>query len=151
MSNWKSCDKYNTCANRDKCGQCVAYRLFRDTKNISKVSGTIFENHVVNQYNKLKKQLASGGAFHKGDLIDQHFLMECKLRTIKSNGKQQITIKKEWLNKISNEARGEGGRVSALPFGFKEDEEVYIVITLSDLVKISLSLDQGGSYEEFKS
>jgi len=136
MSNWKNCDKYNNCSNRDKCDRCINYRLFQDTTNISKVSGTIFENNVVKKYNKLKKQLASGGGFYKGDLIDDHFLMECKLRTTKSKGKSQITIKKEWLDTINNQAVAEGGRIAAVPFGFSEDDEVYVIMKLSDLAKI---------------
>ena len=140
MSNWKDCDKYNNCINREKCGQCTNYRLFA-ASNPSKISGSIFENHVVKEYNQLKKQLASGGAFYKGDLIDNNFLMECKLRTTKSNGKTQITIKKEWLDNILNVARGEGREIAVLPFGFQEDEEVYVIMRLEDLVKISLSIE----------
>ena len=74
-----------------------------------------------------RRQARSGGIwFMPGDVIDPVMLMECKERsTIDAQGKNQITIKKEWLEKITQEA--DGNLYPALTFRYKGSEDIYFV------------------------
>ena len=61
-----------------------------------------------------------------GDVIDPVMLMECKERsTVDAQGKNQITIKKEWLEKITQEA--DGNLYPALTFRYKGSEDIYFI------------------------
>jgi hypothetical protein len=59
--------------------------------------------------------------WQKGDIInnDVSMLIECKTKMTPS---QQVSIKKEWLEKNSNEAVFMGKKYSALAFNFGPDE-----------------------------
>lgn len=72
---------------------------------------------------------ASGSLwFDKGDIKLEHALLECKERgTVNSKGEKQITIPKEWLDKSEKEAFQEGKEYWYLPFGYKGDEEIYLI------------------------
>jgi hypothetical protein len=74
-------------------------------------------------------QTANSGAtmWQKGDIInnDVSMLIECKTKMSPS---QQISIKKEWLEKNSNEAVFMGKKHSALAFNFGPDEPNYYII-----------------------
>lgn len=76
-----------------------------------------------------RRQPNSGAMWHsKGDIKLHHALMECKERgTTNSRGEKQITIPKEWLDKMEKEAFQEGREFWYLPFGYKGSEDIYLV------------------------
>ena len=77
----------------------------------------------------LKIQSNSGAtAFQKGDLKDEHILVECK--TIVKPQKQR-TLEKEWLTKLKEEQISMRKSLSALAFDFGDGEE-YVVLTIQD-------------------
>ena len=75
------------------------------------------------------RQTANSGAtmWQKGDIInnDASMLIECKTKMTPS---QQVSIKKEWLEKNSNEAVFMGKKYSALAFNFGPDEQNYYIV-----------------------
>lgn len=77
---------------------------------------------------KGKKQPNSGAtAFQKGDVRNDLFLLECKTATTE---KKSFSIKKEWLEKIKEEAFAMNIPFSALVFNFgglDENKNFYII------------------------
>ncbi len=75
-----------------------------------------------------KKQPNSGAtAFQKGDVRNDLFLIECKTATTE---KESFSIKKEWLQKIKEEAFALRCPFSALAFNFgglSNNENFYII------------------------
>lgn len=77
----------------------------------------------------LRVQVNSGAtAFQKGDLKDEHILVECK--TLVRTQKQR-TIEKEWLDKLKEEQISMRKDLSALAFDFGDGEE-YVILTWQD-------------------
>ena len=77
----------------------------------------------------LRIQSNSGATeFQKGDLKDEHILVECK--TIVRPQKQR-TIEKEWLTKLKEEQISMRKSLSALAFVFGDGDE-YVVLTIQD-------------------
>ena len=77
----------------------------------------------------LRVQANSGAtAFQKGDLKDEHILVECK--TLVKPQKQR-TIEKEWLEKLKEEQISMRKDLSALAFDFGDGEE-YVILTWQD-------------------
>ena len=76
-----------------------------------------------------KRQVNSGAMWHaKGDIKLEHALMECKERgTTNSRGEKQITIPKLWIDKQIKEAFQEQRPYWYIPFGYKGDDNVYLV------------------------
>lgn len=76
-----------------------------------------------------KRQPNSGAMWHsKGDIKLSHALMECKERgTTNARGEKQITIPKEWLDKMEKEAFQESREYWYLPFGYKGSDDIYLV------------------------
>lgn len=76
-----------------------------------------------------QRQPNSGAMWHsKGDIKLHHALMECKERgTTNSKGEKQITIPKEWLDKMVKEAFQEGREYWYLPFAYKGSDDIYLV------------------------
>jgi hypothetical protein len=77
---------------------------------------------------KGKKQPNSGAtAFQKGDVRNDLFLLECKTATTE---KQAMTIKKEWLTKLKEEAFAMRRPFFSLAFNFGGlgNQENYYVI-----------------------
>lgn len=76
-----------------------------------------------------KRQPNSGAMWHsKGDIRVEHALMECKERgTVNGRGEKTISIPKEWMVKQKLEAFQEGKDFWYLPFGYKNDDEVYLI------------------------
>lgn len=77
---------------------------------------------------KGKKQPNSGAtAFQKGDVKNELFLIECKTATTE---KQAMTIKKEWLTKLKEEAFAMRRPFFSLAFNFGGlgNQENYYVI-----------------------
>ena len=76
-----------------------------------------------------QRQFNSGAFWHsKGDIKLEHALLECKERgTTNARGEKQITIPKSWLEKQAKEAFQEQRPYWYLPFGYKGDDEVYLI------------------------
>ena len=72
------------------------------------------------------KTVANSGAsaFCGGDVKLNNFLIECKTKTTES---QSMSIKKEWLNKIKEEALAQRKRFYSLAFDFGGNENYYII------------------------
>lgn len=127
-----------------------------------------FQRKVVDAYNnKLKEtsvalnktpayeQINSGAIWHlPGDVVTEEALMECKERgTLSAKGEKQISIKKDWLDKIAEEALA-SGKAPLLPFGFKNDDEIYAIATFDlwlelihtiDILKIQIQKMESGN------
>jgi hypothetical protein len=75
------------------------------------------------------KTTANSGAtpFQKGDIVHEQFLIECKTKTSPSSS---ISIKKEWLDKLKEEARFMGKEFSTLIFNFEPNGENYAILPL---------------------
>jgi len=91
-----------------------------------------------------RRQINSGAFWHsKGDIKLEHALIECKERgTVNSRGEKQITIQKEWLEKQAKEAIKEQRPYWYLPFGFKGDDEVYLVKPYDHEIELIYELRQ---------
>ena len=73
-----------------------------------------------------KRQANSGATpFHKGDIKSKRFLIECKTCI---DPKKSFAIKKEWLNKIKEEAFAMGREYGVLAFNFGPGEKNYFVL-----------------------
>lgn len=120
-----------------------------DTKLDSKESWNDMEQLVADklnavpttkQFNDAKRQIRSGAiSTLKGDVVDDFLLIECKERASTSNGSKSITIKKEWLDKIKEEAKS----VDKLPcfcFRYKDDETIYSIIDYDIISEIICNL-----------
>lgn len=75
------------------------------------------------------RQVNSGAMWHsKGDIKLHHALMECKERgSTNSRGEKTISIPKAWLEKQELEAFQEQRPYWYLPFGYKNDEAIYLI------------------------
>lgn len=77
----------------------------------------------------LRVQSNSGAtSFQKGDLKDEHILVECK--TLVKPQKQR-TIEREWLEKLKEEQISMRKSLGALIFDFGDNDE-YVVLTMRD-------------------
>ena len=72
------------------------------------------------------KQTPNSGAtsFVKGDVLTDQFLIECKTAT---REKTTVTIPKEWLTKMQEEAFAMGKSYSALAFDYGDGVNHYII------------------------
>lgn len=100
---------------REKAGNVKPTRYFSDRH----------EKAVAKAVNG-QQQLNSGATpFQKGDIINKHFLIECKTKTSQSDS---ISIKKAWLEKNQQEALYMGKSYNALAFNFGPDSSNYYII-----------------------
>lgn len=76
------------------------------------------------------KQTKNSGAtlWQKGDIILDNWLIECKSKMTESDS---ISIKKEWLDKLKQEACFMGKEYEALIFNFGPNEKNYAIIDMS--------------------
>jgi len=132
------------------------YRPLKERKTLQSRSlsrkeakeGMEFENRGTRSYNQAvrkakdvaRRQLASG-AFHfaLGDMITEEeitaALAEYKERgAVDARGSKQITIKKEWLDKLEEEARQMGRDYYFLPFSFKGCPKDYVALDYNILL-----------------
>lgn len=73
-----------------------------------------------------KRQSNSGATpFQKGDVKSKRFLIECKTCI---DSKKSFAIKKEWLDKIKEEAFAMGREYGVLAFNFGPGEKNYFVL-----------------------
>lgn len=72
------------------------------------------------------KVVANSGAtaFHKGDVVTNNLLIECKTTT---QPKTQVTIKKDWLVKNSQEAFSTRKDYNLLAFDFGDGNDYFII------------------------
>jgi len=148
------CEHADNCANLGKsCRKCFGYNMFRPKKEQrrlgqqsgakkSKKEGMAFEERGTKKYNQAvsqakdvaKRQIASGALYYAlGDMITEEALTaalaEYKERgTLSSTGAKQITIKKEWLDKLEEEAKLMNREFYFLPFTFKDQDQDYVVM-----------------------
>jgi len=149
------------CANANKsCHKCFGYSMLkgikerkglqaRSTKRKEKKKGMDFENRGTRQYNQAvsiskqvaKRQLASGALhFALGDMITEEqltaALAEFKERSsVGSRGEKQITIKKEWLDKLKDESRQMNRDFYFLPFSFGDASTDYVAMEYDMLLR----------------
>ncbi|GAK41950.1 hypothetical protein TCA2_4442 [Paenibacillus sp. TCA20] len=149
------CEHASECENVDKsCRRCFNYNMFRPKKEVRRLGqrsgakksdkeGMAFEERGTKKYNQAirqakdvaRRQFASGALYHSlGDMITEEdltaALAEFKERgTLSKSGEKQITIKKEWLDKLEEEARLMNRDFYFLPFTFKGQNTDYVVMT----------------------
>lgn len=154
------CEYENECANVGKsCNKCFNYSFYKapkEKKGLKPKSSTKkevkegmdFENRGTRNYNNAvrkakdvaRRQLASGALhFALGDMITEEeltaSLSEFKERGSKdARGAKTITIKKDWLDKLEDEARQMGKSYYFLPFTFKGSETDYVAMDYNILL-----------------
>lgn len=117
---------------------------------MNKNSTRYFSN---NQEKKVAKAIggrktANSGAtpFYKGDVTTDDFLLECKTKMSNSNS---ISIKKEWMNKLEEEAFAMGKNYFALCFDFgPRDNMRYYIVTEREfqLLQEAIKDEQNAGY-----
>ena len=83
------------------------------------------EKSVANAINGKRQSNSGATPFAKGDVKNDEFLLECKIKTKSSNS---FSIKKEWIEKNKDEAMFMGKSHTALVFSFGPDEPNYYII-----------------------
>lgn len=148
------CTYQDECKNYPKsCFKCFNYGSYapiKEKKGLQPKSnnkkevkeGMDFENKGTKKYNHAvrsakdaaRRQLASGALhFALGDMITEEeltaALAEYKQRgSTDARGAKQITIKKEWLDKLEEEARQMNREYYFLPFNFKGSDDDYVAM-----------------------
>lgn len=67
--------------------------------------------------------------FSKGDVVDNHLLLECKTCTKKQSS---MTVKKEWLTTIKREQYQMNKSLSGVVIDFGDNREQYVILTIED-------------------
>lgn len=103
---------------------------FRQHREVDKKPTRYYSN--IQEKNVAKaiggRQTANSGAtpYDKGDVKDNKgWRLECKTRTSNS---EQMTIKKEWLDKNLSESIFMGNKYTALAFNFGPDSKNYYIL-----------------------
>lgn len=151
----------NKCSNKDKdcyrCGEHNNFPCFKEkgsskssfSKKNSRKEGMGFQRKVKDAYNqaitakpKAYETPNSGAIWHMpGDVVTEDDLMECKERgSLSAKGEKQITIKKDWLDKAKEEAFP--SKRMLLPFGFKNDDEIYLVTEFDTFLGMVQTIDE---------
>jgi hypothetical protein len=156
----EDCIYRHECGNAGKsCFKCFHYNMLKPIKEIKRLQpksdrrkerkeGMAFEKRGTKQYNQAvaaaravaRRQIASGALhFALGDMITEEeltaALAEFKERgSVDAKGNKQITIKKEWLDKLADEAREMGRDYYFLPFSFKGGDKDYVVLEYNILL-----------------
>lgn len=89
------------------------------------------ERRVANTLNGKVVSNSGAGNFVAGDVITGLFLVECKTST---TPKKSVSIKREWLDKLEEEAFAMCRPYKALAFDFGEGDPYYIVDTRTFLI-----------------
>lgn len=160
------------CANHEKsCFQCFNFKYYKahkERKGISPRStpkkeikeGMDFENRGTKKYNNAikfakdsaRRQLNSGALHYAlGDMITEEeltaSLSEFKERgSTTARGEKTISIKKEWLEKLKEEAKKMNRDYYFLPFSYKGSDTDYVAmeydILLSYIQTIQMMAEQ---------
>lgn len=149
-----SCTYIDECGNANRsCFKCFNFNYLKPLKEVKglkavsdrrkeKKDGMDFEKKGTANYNHAvtrgrdaaRRQIASGALSHAlGDMITEEqltaALAEYKLRgSTDAKGEKQITIKKEWLDKLKWEASQMKRDHYFLPFGFKGSDTFYVAM-----------------------
>lgn len=141
------------CVNNPKlCYKCFSGEFFKEkftvkNKKPSKDKGVLnskkswenLEEEVVKKLNNSRRTRASGALpFEKGDVLDSILHPECKERagtSIKQGADKTFSIQKSWLLKAKEEAML-SSKTMCLPFRFKGDTDIFVVIELDALVEL---------------
>lgn len=84
------------------------------------------ENRVAKEFGGRTTPNSGATRFSKGDVVLENCLVECKTKTSDSS---QITIHKDWLEKLNSESLFMGKEFCALFFNFgPSDEKNYVII-----------------------
>lgn len=113
------------------------------TNKIKRVSN-LQEKRITKSFNDIKinarKQIASGAKWYaKSDVITEKFQLEAKTKVSPS---KSFSIKKEWLDKISDEAL-QNKRIPILVINFGEGHD-YFVLDSKDFLLLLEKLNQLG-------
>jgi len=84
------------------------------------------EKDIAKKFNGNKQFNSGATPFHKGDVISNDFLFECKTSI---TNKKSYSIKQEDLEKLKKEKFSMGRLYEALVFNFGPETENYYVIT----------------------
>jgi hypothetical protein len=145
------CQHHDQCLNNAFCKVCADYSMLKIAKAFrarglanGKKQGQSFEKKVEKIYNQSKptawaeqarRTPASGAMWGSpGDISAPGILMEAKER--KASGHGSMSIQKAWLDGIKQEALEAGKPMWCLPFRFKDDEDIYVVLDYRDLVAL---------------
>ena len=106
------------------------------------------EQEVANKLNRIptieearRSRMSGALEFEKGDIVDSILHPECKERkgsTLKT-GEKSMSINMEWLKKAKEECQGTD-KAMCLPFRFKNDEDIYVIMDIDDLMGVVTSL-----------
>lgn len=153
-------DMFKVCENSNLCHLCDGERLYKEPKWMvrqkkekerrkkkkykTKKEGMSFEKKVSKRYNKkftydnkesnAYRRPGSGSIWSMpGDIVTENELIECKERgSTTSSGKKTISIPKEHLEKVRDEAFLEGKDVWYYIFGYKKSDDIYLVKDYND-------------------
>lgn len=142
MPNALECTYYDKCLNNDSCYRCQNMNLLKlpvRCTNIKSKRGNPWRRFEAKVATKLataeqcRLQPASGSKWYApGDVITPDILAECKSHPVSSKGAKQHTIRRQELQKITEEA-ALSGRMPLYVFQFKDDATVYAVLRFDDL------------------
>lgn len=151
----QDCERFLECANADKaCFKCFNFKKFEPLKQVSGLKakstsrsittkkGLQFEQDGANRYTKAvrsgqdaaRRQPGSGAMAHAlGDVITSEELTaaiaEFKERSSTTKaGAKSISIKKEWLDKLADEAAVMDRDYYFLPFRYTGSKKDYLVM-----------------------
>lgn len=154
------CVYESECSNVGKaCFKCFGFAMYKPIKQKQGLraksvptkevkQGMDFENRGTKKYNNAvkqakdiaRRQIASGALAHAlGDMITEEkltaSLSEFKERgTVNAKGEKQISIKREWLEKLEWEARQMNRDYYFLPFTFKGSDKDYVAMDFEILL-----------------
>lgn len=106
------------------------------------------EQEVANKLNDIptilearRSRMSGALEFEKGDIVDSILHPECKERkgTQLKSGELSMSVKREWLEKAKNECK-DTDKTMCLPFRFKGDENIYVILDFDDLASLVTSL-----------
>lgn len=155
------CEFENRCLNNSKCFRCRNQHLLKLPEDKIKTKfkkNKVYDNRVassdeswgdleqsvadkLNAVPTMKEVRRSRGSgnqwFEKGDVLDEILNLECKERKGSElvGGDKSFSIKRSWLEKAQEEA-DEERKVSALPFRFKNDENIYIIMQDCNIIEL---------------
>lgn len=152
-------DEFEICENNAKCYLCDGKRLYEEPKwmklskrrkenKLNKVpkkkkEGMDFEKRAAKRYNKsvakiqstkANRTLNSGAIWSMpGDIVTKNELIECKERgSTTSRGEKTITIQKQQLDKIKEEAFLAKKNIWYYLFAFKGSNDIYVTKDFED-------------------
>jgi len=105
--------------------------IFRNTKESENKKSTRYfskrqEDAVAKSIGGRTTPNSGATMFAPGDVSNDKYLIECKTKMTHADS---ISIKKDWLLKLKEEAAFAGKEFEALFFNFGPDEENYVIIS----------------------